>query len=109
MPFPSEPAWRLRWASATGTMDVVETDRERARMQETEIIAALLLAIDRRVDVCEAVASAEDQTDAVDRLRDLLAVSEFEAVEILNMQWRRFTRSDHQALLERLKDLQNRA
>jgi hypothetical protein len=87
----------------------VDTDRERARTQQLEMLEALQVAIARRVEVTEAVVSAEDQIDAVQRLRGLLGVSEVGAVHILNMEWRLFTRSERRALQDRMTDLSNRA
>jgi DNA gyrase/topoisomerase IV subunit A len=87
----------------------VDTDQERARTQQLEMLDALQVAIARRVEVTEAVVSAEDQSDAVQRLRGLLEVSEVGAIHILNMEWRRFTRSERHALQDRMTDLRNRA
>jgi DNA gyrase/topoisomerase IV subunit A len=68
-----------------------------------ELLDALVAALDRRVEVGEAITSSADEHVAVRRLQDLLGVSESPAKEVLNMQWRRWTR-DGQAELRSRRD-----
>jgi DNA gyrase/topoisomerase IV subunit A len=87
----------------------VDPHQDVARARKLELLDALLAALDRREEVSDVVSASEDSDRAVERLRELLGVSPLAAVEILNMQWRRFTRDGRQELLDRINELQDRA
>jgi DNA gyrase/topoisomerase IV subunit A len=81
----------------------------RERLLELELLEALVAALDRRNEVSDVVSASEDSDHAVERLRELLGVSAVAAVEILNIQWRRFTRAEKQGLQDRISQLRDRA
>jgi DNA gyrase/topoisomerase IV subunit A len=87
----------------------VDPDQERDRESRLELLDALLAALDRRDEVSDVVSASEDTDQAVERLRELLGVSPLAAVEILNMQWRRFTHDERQMLQDRISELRDRA
>jgi DNA gyrase/topoisomerase IV subunit A len=80
-------------------------DLDRGRLK---IFEAILAAIDRRHEVSDVVASSENADQARARVRDLLGVSQEAATEILNMQWRRLTRSEQRAMRELIEELRGR-
>jgi DNA gyrase/topoisomerase IV subunit A len=83
--------------------------QERDRVSRLELLDALLVALDRRHEVSDVVWASEDSDRAVERLRELLGVSEVAAIEILNTQWRRFTRDGRQFLQDAVSELRDRA
>ena len=87
----------------------MEPDQEVARGRQLEALEALLTALDRREEVSDVVSASEDSDHAVERLCQLLEVSPVTAVEILNMQWRLFTRAERQRLLDRISEVRDRA
>jgi DNA gyrase/topoisomerase IV subunit A len=87
----------------------VDPDQEWARDRRLELLEALLAALDRREEVSDVVSASKDPDEAVERIQELLRVSPVAAVEILNMQWRRFTRADRQEIQSRIEELRSRA
>jgi len=79
-------------------------ERERLAILET-----LLVALDRHTEVSDAVIASQDPTEALERVRRLLDVSEAAAIEILSLQWRRFTRADRQVMEDQVEELRGRA
>ena len=82
-----------------------DADIEREKL---EILRALLAAMDQRHKVMDAVADSETAHQAVDRLAQLLAVSEAAAQEVLNMQVRRLTAAGRRDIEQRIVELQGR-
>ena len=79
------------------------------RRERLELLEAILAAIDRRSEVSDVVASSESADDAVDRLRELLGISQMGAMEILNMQWRRLARAERREIQQRITEFRGRA
>jgi DNA gyrase/topoisomerase IV subunit A len=87
----------------------VDPDQEWAGARQLELLDAMLAALDRRDEVSDVVSASEDSEHAVARLCELLGVSPLAAVEILTMQWRRFTRAVRQEIQSRIDELRNGA
>jgi DNA gyrase/topoisomerase IV subunit A len=73
-----------------------------------EMLEAILAAIDRRDEVMDTVSSSDDADQAAEGLRQLLGVSSFAAVDLLNMRWRMFTRAERQKVQDRINELRDR-
>lgn len=67
---------------------------DRERRHRLELLDAAVAAMDRRDEVLQAIADAEDADEALSRVRELLGISEGAAHGVLNLQWRRLTRLD---------------
>lgn len=87
---------------------VVVTIDPRIERERLEVLEGLLLALDRHSEVSDTVFSSRDAKEALEGVRRLLGVSEVAGIEILNMQWRRFTRADRQAMQDHVDELRNR-
>ena len=85
--------------------DVSEQEIARDRLA---VLEAVLHALDRRAEVAEVIASAETEEGAVDAVKRLLGISRVHAIEVLNLQLRRTTRSGH-ADIRRRRDEVRRA
>ena len=67
-------------------------DDDRRHLQERlDLLDGLLLAVDRRLEVAEFIASSADPRDAVRRVSAALHVREAVAMDVLAMQWRQLT------------------
>jgi DNA gyrase/topoisomerase IV subunit A len=77
----------------------------RNELQVLELLDALVTALDRHAEVGETIASSADAQEAVRRLQDLLGVSETAAIEVLNVQWHRWTRNGRTELRARRDEL----
>jgi DNA gyrase/topoisomerase IV subunit A len=85
-----------------------EFDQPEFDGRQLEILDALVAAFERRSEVLEAIESSDEEQDAVQRLSELLGVTETAASEILNMQWRRLTRQGRAEIYERRDALRAR-
>lgn len=65
------------------------------------VLDALILALDRRVEVAEVISGADDVEVAQLAIQQLLDVSEESSIEVLNMRWRCWTRAKRQDLVHR--------
>ena len=86
----------------------MDPDEQRDRDRRLELLNALLVALDRRQEVSDVVWASENSDDAAQRLQELLGVSSVTAVEILNLQWRRFARNGRQTLHDEVSALRDR-
>jgi DNA gyrase/topoisomerase IV subunit A len=68
-------------------------------------LETLLLAIERRGELGDAIAAAADAEAAVSEVQQILGVSRVHATEVLNMQWRRWTTADRRELAHRRDEL----
>lgn len=76
--------------------------------QELMIIEALAQAIDRRDEVFYAIEDSENMVEARRRVAHLLGVEEMYSQAVLDMQARRFTRDQRQALASRVEELRSK-
>ena len=72
------------------------------------IIEVLLLALERRGELGDAIAAAEDEEAAVSEVQQILGVAREPAIEVLNMSWRRWTSEGRRELAGRRDELQAR-
>jgi DNA gyrase/topoisomerase IV subunit A len=72
------------------------------------IIDVLLLALERRGELGDAIAAADDEEAAASAVQEILGVSRESAVEVLNMQLRRWTSDGRRELAHRRNELQAR-
>lgn len=81
--------------------------RRRARRTARQLLIheALLLALDRRTEVLEAVYDADDAFAARKGVQSLLNIGDEPAAAVLDMQMRRFTARDRQYLVDRVAEL----
>lgn len=77
----------------------------RHELRVLELLDALVVALERHAEVGETIASSADAQEAVRRLQDLLGVSELAAVEVSNIQWRKWTREERAKLRSRRDEL----
>ncbi len=77
---------------------------ERAQA-ERHIIEGLIAALDAIDEVIAIIRSSNDRSEASDRLRDHLGLSELQADAILNMRLARLTALEHAELKRRLKEI----
>jgi DNA gyrase/topoisomerase IV subunit A len=83
----------------------MQSPRDRNDELALEILAALVAALERHAEVGETIISSADEQEAARRLQDLLGASEMAAVEVMNMQWRRWTRDGQTELQSRRDEL----
>ncbi len=91
---------RARSAAATNPAGLEE--------ERLTLLDALVLAADRRAEVADLVAAAENPTAAVRNVQRLLGVSREAATDVLNTQLRRWTRADREDLVRRRDELRGR-
>jgi DNA gyrase/topoisomerase IV subunit A len=72
------------------------------------ILDTLLLALERRVELGDAIAAAADEEAAVSEVQEILGVAREPAIEVLNMSWRRWTSSERRELAGRRDELRAR-
>jgi DNA gyrase/topoisomerase IV subunit A len=72
------------------------------------IINVLLLALERRGELGDAIAAAADAEAALNEVQQILGVPREHAIEVLNMQWRRWTSAERRELASRRDELQAR-
>ena len=71
-------------------------------------IDVLLLALERRGELGDAIAAADDAEAAVVEVQQILGVPREHAIEVLNMQWRRWTSDGRRELAHRQAELRAR-
>ncbi|MFC9352027.1 DNA gyrase subunit A [Arthrobacter sp. NPDC057013] len=81
---------------------------ERQIRQELMIMDALLQAMDRRDEVFQMIEDSEDMDEAIGRVGGLLNVGELGSRAVLDLQARRFTREQRQAIASRAEELRSR-
>ena len=72
------------------------------------ILDVLLLALERRGGLGDAIAAADDEKAAVSEVQQILGVAREPAIEVLNMSWRRWTSEGRRELAGRRDELQAR-
>ena len=80
-------------------------EAERQIRQELMILDAPVQAMDRRDDVFQMIEDSEDSDEAIRRVGQLLGVGELGSRAVLDLQARRFTRDQRQALASRAEEL----
>lgn len=81
---------------------------ERHTRDELIIVDALVRAMDRRYEVFQAIEDSEDADEARARVRQLLGVGELGSRAVLDLQARRFTRSQRHILASRAEELRSK-
>ncbi|SFT39712.1 hypothetical protein SAMN04487915_101199 [Arthrobacter sp. ov118] len=72
------------------------------------ILEALVQAMDRRDEVFQVIDDSEDVDEAIRRVGQLLGVGELASRFVLDLQVRRFTRDQRQAIASRAEELRSR-
>ncbi|MFE5839320.1 DNA gyrase subunit A [Arthrobacter sp. NPDC056493] len=81
---------------------------ERQTRQELMIVDALVQAMDRRDEVFQVIEDSEDSEEAIRRVGHMLGVGELASRAVLDLQARRFTREQRQAIASRAEELRSR-
>jgi DNA gyrase/topoisomerase IV subunit A len=81
---------------------------ERQTRDELMILDALVQAMDRRDEVFQIIEESEDVDEARRRVGQLLGVGELPSQAVLDLQARRFTRDQRQALASRAEELRSK-
>ncbi|BCW70000.1 DNA gyrase subunit A [Arthrobacter sp. NicSoilB8] len=81
---------------------------ERQTRQELMILDALMQAMDRRDEVFQIIEDSEDVDEARRRVGQLLGVGELPSRAVLDLQARRLTRDQRQALASRVEELRSK-
>ncbi|PNH81497.1 DNA gyrase subunit A [Arthrobacter sp. AFG20] len=81
---------------------------ERQIRQELMIVDALVQAMDRRDEVFQMIEDSEDRDEAMRRVGQLLGVGELGSRAVLDLQARRFTRDQRQAIASRAEELRTK-
>ena len=81
---------------------------ERQTRDELMILEALVRAMDRRDEVFQVIDDSEDADEAIRRVGQLLGVGALGSRVVLDMQVRRFTRDQRQAIVSRAEELRSR-
>ena len=71
---------------------------------QIKIYEALVAALDRRQEVFDVLASAEDPDDARSRVQELLEVDEEAAQSVMDMQLRRLPASERERIVTALSE-----
>jgi DNA gyrase/topoisomerase IV subunit A len=81
---------------------------ERQTREQLMIHEALVQAMDRRDEVFQEIEDSEDMDEAIRRVGQLLGVGELGSRFVLDMQVRRFTRDQRQAIASRTEELRSK-
>ncbi|WP_090950652.1 DNA gyrase subunit A [Arthrobacter sp. ov118] len=81
---------------------------DRQTRDELMILEALVQAMDRRDEVFQVIDDSEDVDEAIRRVGQLLGVGELASRFVLDLQVRRFTRDQRQAIASRAEELRSR-
>ncbi|MFF2297584.1 DNA gyrase subunit A [Arthrobacter sp. NPDC058127] len=81
---------------------------ERQTRDELMILEALEQAMDRRDEVFQVIDDSEDVDEAIRRVGQLLGVGAVGSRVVLDMQAKRFTRDQRQAIASRAEELRSR-
>jgi len=82
----------------------MDEDERRIRDQLT-VVDALVRAIDRRDEVFQVIEDSEDADEALRRVGRLLGVDKFGSRVVLDLQLRRLTRDQRQAIASEAEEL----
>jgi DNA gyrase/topoisomerase IV subunit A len=85
----------------------MDEDERRIRDQ-LMVVDALVRAIDRRDEVFQMIEDSEDADEAIRRVGQLLGVDEFGSRVVLDLQFRRLTRDQRQALASEAIELRSK-
>lgn len=83
------------------------SDHDQKVREELAILEALVTAIDRRDEVFQVVDDSDNSEEAIRRVGQLLDVGSTASRFVLDMQLRRFTRDQRQALATRMDELKS--
>lgn len=72
------------------------------------IVEALVQAMDRREEVFHVIEDSENMEEASRRVGQLLGVGELRSRAVLDMQARRFTRDQRQAMASYVEELRSK-
>jgi DNA gyrase/topoisomerase IV subunit A len=81
---------------------------ERPAREELMVLDALVRAMDRRDEVFQMIEDSEDGDEAIRRVGRLLGVGELGSRAVLDLQARRFTRAQRQAIASRAEELRSK-
>lgn len=81
---------------------------ERQTRDELMILEALVQAMDRRDEVFQVIEDSEDVEEALRRVGQLLGAGELGSRFVLDLQARRFTRDQRQAIASRAEELRSK-
>jgi DNA gyrase/topoisomerase IV subunit A len=81
---------------------------ERQAREELAVLDALVRAMDRRDEVFQMIEDSEDGDEARRRVGRLLGVGELGSRAVLDLQARRFTRDQRQAIASRAEELRSK-
>jgi DNA gyrase/topoisomerase IV subunit A len=81
---------------------------ERQMRQQLMLHEALVKAMDRRDEVFQVVEDSENLDEAIQRVGQLLGLGELGSRVVLDMQVRRFTRDQRQAIASYAEELRSR-
>ncbi|MGO4860169.1 DNA gyrase subunit A [Arthrobacter sp. 2MCAF14] len=81
---------------------------ERQMRQQLMLHEALVRAMDRRDEVFQVIEDSEDVDEAIRRVGQLLGVGELGSRAVLNLQARRFTRDQREAIASYAEELRSR-
>lgn len=76
--------------------------------QQLMVHEALVQAMDRRNEVFQVIEDSEDVEEAIRRVGQLLGVGELGSRAVLDLQARRFTRNQRQAMASYAEELRSR-
>ena len=80
-------------------------EAERHAREELMVLDALVQAMDRRDEVFQMIENSEDVEEPMRRVGQLLGVGKLPSRAVLDLQARRFTRDQRQALASRAEEL----
>jgi DNA gyrase/topoisomerase IV subunit A len=81
---------------------------DRQTRQELMVLDALVLAMDRRDEVFQLIEDSGDMDEAIRRVGQLLGVGELGSRAVLDLQVRRFTSDQRQAMASRAEELRSK-
>ncbi|XAS67503.1 DNA gyrase subunit A [Micrococcaceae bacterium Sec5.7] len=85
----------------------MDEDERRIRDQ-LMVVDALVQAIDRRDEVFHMIEDSEDVDEAIRRVGQLLGLGELGSRAVLDLQVRRFTRDQRQAVASHAEELRSK-
>jgi DNA gyrase/topoisomerase IV subunit A len=85
----------------------MDEDERRIR-DHVMVVDALVRAIDRRDEVFQVIEDSEDEDEAIRRVGQLLGLDEFGSRVVLDLQFRRLTRDQRQALVSEAEGLRSK-
>jgi DNA gyrase/topoisomerase IV subunit A len=81
---------------------------ERQTREELMVLDALAQAMDRRDEVFQMIEDSKDGEEAIRRVGQLLGVGELGSRAVLDLQARRFTQDQRQAIASRAEELRSK-